>query len=217
MATLLYLEASPRNEQSCSSRTAAVFLETYLDTNPGDTVDHYHLFEHEVPEFDQEAATQKMQHIARLLEDGKGIEPVGKWARILEQIDRLKSADKILISSPMWNFSIPYRLKQWIDVIVQPGLTFGVNRSGDYVGLLKNKRMQLILASGSEYARGFPLDGQGPKTDFQTCYLEHIGRYIGIRDIRTIRIQPTAAATPLEIDKMLDSGMNEAREAARIF
>jgi FMN-dependent NADH-azoreductase len=217
LAKLLYLEASPRYERSYSSRAAAAFLETYLDANPDDTLDHYHLFEHDIPEFDQEAAMQKMQHIARLIKEGKGIEPVGKWAQVLEQIDRLKAADKVLISSPMWNYSIPYRLKQWIDVVVQPGLTFGVNRKGEYVGMLKNKRMQLILSSGSSYAPRFPLPDDGPKTDFQTCYLEHIGRYIGIQDIRTLKIQPTEAATPPEIEAMFESKLADAREAARVF
>ena len=37
---------------------------------------------------------------------------------------RFALADRVLISTPMWNFSIPYKLKQWIDVITQPGLTF---------------------------------------------------------------------------------------------
>jgi FMN-dependent NADH-azoreductase len=217
MAKLLYLEASPRREQSFSSRVAKVFLETYCTENPEDAIDHYHLFEQEIPVFDQEAAVQKMQHIASLIKQGKGIEPVGKWAEILEQIDRLKSADKVLISSPMWNFSIPYCLKQWIDVIVQPGLTFGVNRKGEYVGLLRNKRMQLILSSGSDYAPRFPLPDDGPKTDFQRCYLEHISRYIGIDDVRTIKVAPTEAAAPQDIEKMFELKLSEAREAARVF
>ena len=29
---------------------------------------------------------------------------------------RLALADRVLISTPMWNFSIPYKLKQWLDV-----------------------------------------------------------------------------------------------------
>lgn len=217
MSNLLYLEASPRHEQSYSSRAANVFLETYIAANPQDSIDHYHLFEHEIPEFDQEAASQKMQHIARLIKEGKGIEPVGKWAGVLEQIDRLKSADKILLSTPMWNFSIPYKLKQYIDVIVQPGLTFGVNRKGEYVGLLKNKRMQLILASGSAYPPRFPRQDDGPKTDFQSSYLEHMARYIGIADVRTIKVGPTEAGVPAEIEKSFVAKLIEVCEAASNF
>ena len=33
---------------------------------------------------------------------------------------RFSLADRVLISTPMWNFGIPYKLKQWIDVITQP-------------------------------------------------------------------------------------------------
>lgn len=217
MATLLYLEASPRNDHSFSSRVASAFLETYKELNPDDTIDHYHLFEDEVPEFDQEAATQKMQHIARLIKEGKGIEPEGKWGQVLEQIDRLKRADKVLISSPMWNYSIPYRLKQWLDVVVQPGLTFGVNRKGEYVGMLRDKRMQLILASGSEYQPRFPQPEDAPKSDFQRWYLEHMSRYIGIDDVRTIKIQPTEAAGPAKAEEVLEAKLEEAREAAKTF
>ncbi|MGI9249084.1 MAG: FMN-dependent NADH-azoreductase [Woeseiaceae bacterium] len=217
MAKLLYLEASPRGENSYSSRAAKVFLETYREENPDDVIDHHHLFEDEVPVFDREAADQKMEHIQNLIKHGRGIEPVGKWASVVEEIDRLKSADKILISSPMWNFSIPYVLKQWVDVIVQPALTFGVNREGKYVGLLRDKCMQLILASGSAYADRFPLAEDAPKTDFQTCYLEHIANYIGITDVRTIHVGPTEALPPDQVAENFESKLDEARKAAREF
>ena len=46
------------------------------------------------------------------------------WAGVRAIVDRFKSADKLLISVPMWNFGIPYALKHYIDVITQPGLTF---------------------------------------------------------------------------------------------
>jgi FMN-dependent NADH-azoreductase len=217
MSKLLYLEASPRQEQSYSSRAARVFLDTYLQQNPDDTIDHLQLFEDEIPAFDQEAADQKMQHIQSLIKHGEGIKPVGKWAAVVDAIERLKSADKILISSPMWNFSIPYPLKQWIDVIVQPGLTFGVNRKGQYVGLLRDKRMQLILASGSAYADRFPLAEDAPKTDFQTCYLQHIANYIGIDDVRTIHVGPTEALPPDKVKANFESKLDETREAAGNF
>jgi len=217
LARLLYLEASPRHEQSYSSRAASAFLEAYREAHPDDELDHYHLFDDGVPAFDQEAARQKMEHIQSLIKHGKGIEPAGKWAAVIEQVDRLKAADKILISSPMWNFSIPYILKQWIDVIVQPGLTFGVNREGKYVGLLRDKRLQLILASGSDYERRFPLPDDAPKSDFQTCYLEHIANYIGISDVRTVHVRPTEALPPDQVQERFEATLDEARTAAGEF
>ena len=213
MATLLYIEASPRRDHSFSSRLAAAFLEAYRANNPDDTIDHLHLFDHELPEFDEEAAMQKMEHIQRLIKEGKGIEPTGKWGDVVEQIERLKSADKVLLSSPMWNYSIPYRLKQYIDIVAQPALTFYVNRQGEYKGLLKNRPIQMILSSGSAYAERFPREDDGAKTDFQKPYLEHIARFLGFSDIRVLKMQPTADASPKSIEENFQVMLAQARDA----
>ena len=213
MATLLYIEASPRRDHSFSSRLAAAFLEAYRANNPDDTIDHLHLFDHELPEFDEEAAMQKMEHIQRLIKEGKGIEPTGKWGDVVEQIERLKSADKVLLSSPMWNYSIPYRLKQYIDIVAQPALTFYVNRQGEYKGLLKNRPIQMILSSGSAYAERFPREDDGTKTDFQKPYLEHIARFLGFSDIRVLKMQPTADASPKSIEENFQVMLVQARDA----
>ena len=67
---------------------------------------------------------------------------------------RFSLADRVLISTPMWNFGIPYKLKQWFDVVIQPGLTFRFDPSQGYSPLLKDRPTLVILASGSDYATG---------------------------------------------------------------
>lgn len=217
MATLLYLEASPRGEQSFSSRAAASFLRGYRERNGEDVIQHVSLFDAALPEFDAEAARQKMEHIAALMAGKRGIEPIGKWAAVVAEVERLKAADKLLIATPMWNYSIPYRLKHWIDVVVQPGLTFYVNRRKEYVGMVRGKPLQLILASGSAYRGGFPRLDDGTKTDFQRAYLEHVFRYIGFEDVRVIKIEPTADATAEEVERMFADQLAEAARAGALF
>lgn len=217
MAKLLYIEASPRREHSFSSRLAAAFLEAYRANYPEDTIDHLHLFDHELTDFDEEAAMQKMEHINRLITEGKGIAPEGKWAAVVQEIERLKSADKVLLSSPMWNYSVPYRLKQYIDIVAQPALTFYVNRQGEYKGLLKNRPIQMILSSGSAYADRFPQEGDGTKTDFQRPYLEHIARFLGFSDIRVLKMQPTADASRKSIRENFQTMLARAHDAGGRF
>ncbi|MCC7259193.1 MAG: NAD(P)H-dependent oxidoreductase [Gammaproteobacteria bacterium] len=217
MARLLHIEASPRGEFSFSTRAAAAFLDEYRRTHPQDEIEQLSLFDHALPEFDAEAAAQKMQHIAQLTRGEPGVGPVGKWAAVIAEVERLKAADKVLISTPMWNFSLPYRLKHYLDVIIQPGLVFYVNRSGEYVGMLRGKPLQLIIASGSAYEPGFPRHDGGTKTDFLQAYLEHIARWIGFGDIRVIRLQPTADPKPENVQAMTESRIEEARAAARAF
>lgn len=214
---LLYIEASPRGEQSYSSQVANVFISTWKNAHPGCEVDHLNLFEHSLPVFGREGASQKMAHIARLMKSGEGLEATGEWRGVLEQIDRLKNADKVLISSAMWNFSIPYPLKHYIDLVCQPGLTFGVTPKGEYVGLLKDKKMQLILASGSGYREGFPVPEDGIKADFQSAYLQHIAAFLGFSNVPEIHIRPTQAHGPEVAQNQLEDAISKARKAAAQF
>jgi FMN-dependent NADH-azoreductase len=212
MATLLYIEASPRQDHSVSTRAAREFLDGYRQNNPQDSIDHLALFEEVLPAFAREGANQKMAQIGSLATTGQGIAAQGEWEGVLRVIERFKAADKVLISSPMWNFSIPFQLKHYIDLLCQPGLTFYVNKQGEYVGMVTGKPLQLILASGSEYAMRFPLEEDGTKTDFQRAYLEHIARFIGFEDIRCLKLQPAAGA-PKIVEPMLKEKLEQARQA----
>jgi FMN-dependent NADH-azoreductase len=89
-------------------------------------------------------------------------------------IDEIRHADHIVLTTPMYNFSIPAPLKAWIDLICRAGVTFQYSADGP-VGLLKNKRVDIIMTTG-----GVPL--QSP-ADFSSDYLKQIFRFIGIEDI----------------------------------
>ncbi len=47
------------------------------------------------------------------------------WEAAHTTFQRLNTADRYLFSVPMWNSGIPYILKQFIDVVSQPGMLFG--------------------------------------------------------------------------------------------
>ena len=101
---------------------------------------------------------------------------------------RLALADRVLISTPMWNFGIPYKLKQWIDVITQPGLTFQFDPARGYLPLLEDRPTVVILASGSDFVTGM---NRG-RIDMATPYLRELLRFIGISNVRFVPIGPTA-------------------------
>ena len=214
---LLYIEASPRGENSASSRVANAFIEAYSAANPDDAVEHLPIFDVDLPPFSGEGADQKMAQIADMITGGDGIAITGEWAGVVQEIERLQSADKVVVSCPMWNFSIPYRLKHYIDLVCQPGLTFYVDAQARYIGTITGRPIQFILASGSPYEVRFPLEGDGTKTDFQRAYLEHIARFIGFEDIRFIKIEPTGMLPPDQLDALLASKCADAAQAAATF
>ncbi len=216
MTKLLYIEASPRKENSYSSQVANEFLESYKAANPDHEIEHLPLFETELEPFAMEGANQKMDNIINLMGGGSGIEPTGEWAGVMREIERLKSADKVLLSAPMWNYSIPYRLKHWIDLVVQVGASVMVNEKFEYIGQITDRPLQMVLASGSPYEERFPLETDGIKTDFQRAYLDHIFRFLGFTDIRLIKVQPTGMPGP-DLDAVVANAKIEAEKAAKAF
>lgn len=214
---LLHIEASPRKAASASSRVADAFVNAYRRLHPDHAVERLALFETELPPFGAEGADQKIAQTRDLMTGGGGIKAHGEWVGVMREVERLAGADKVLLSSPMWNFSIPYPLKHYIDLICQPGLTFRVDAQSGYVGLVTGKPLQLVLASGGSYPEGFPLETHGPATDFQRSYLEHVARFIGFEDIRAIRIERTSALPPDALEELLERRCEEAAEAAATF
>ena len=214
---LLFIEASPRGQHSSSSRVANAFVEAYQKANPEHQVERLPLFDIELPSFSAEGSNQKMAQIVDMISGGSGIEASGEWAGVVSEIERLRSADKVIVSTPMWNFSIPYRLKHYFDLICQPGLSFYVNEQREYIGMITDKPIQYILSSGSPYKVGFPQESDGTKTDFARPYLEHISRFIGFEDIRFIKIEPTGMLATDQLEELIKAKCEEAASAGASF
>ncbi len=110
------------------------------------------------------------------------------WDEITAVANRFIAADRYLLAVPMWNGGIPYRLKQYIDVIHQPGLLWGLDPQTGYFGLLKNKKAVLALTSGA-YGPSMPSPAFG--IDHHSSYLRDWLNQAGVTDIDEIRFQPT--------------------------
>ena len=210
MATVLLINASTRPRDSYSFKTAEAFIESYLVAHPGDTVRTLDLSENVIPDFDALAVSGKY----RILHDESNTsEEAQAWKAVKAVIDDFKSADKIVIASPMWNFGIPYRLKQLIDVIVQPGHTFSYSPEKGYSGLVTGRPATLILARGGEY----PAGTDAAAYDFQRPYLEGILRFIGFEDIDTIVVEPTLQGGSEVAEMKLAEAIATARDKAKAF
>jgi len=184
MSRLLYIEASPRGPRSRSSQLAARLTESLKARFRGLEVDHVNLWREELPELDGDLIGAKYARLA-----GAALAPreAEAWATVEAMVRRLDAADRILISSPLWNFSIPYRLKHYIDLVTQPGLTFSFNPKTGYRPLLRSRPVDVILASAGDYRFG-PSWG---RPDLATPYLRVALAFIGLRDIRVIPVGPT--------------------------
>ncbi len=96
----------------------------------------------------------------------------------------LMDADAIVMTAPIYNFSVPSTLKAWIDHVCRAGLTFRYTPDGPQ-GLLRDRPVYLVMASG-----GVPL---GSPVDFASTYLRQVLHFIGIDDVRLIGAERVAA------------------------
>ncbi|MGD8916855.1 MAG: NAD(P)H-dependent oxidoreductase [Syntrophobacterales bacterium] len=209
MARLLYVEASPRKERSASIQIAGTFIGEYERTHPGDVVETMDLWDTSLPEFDGHVIDSKYA-ILHGLEHTE--EQKRAWRAVEDVISQFTGADKYLFSLPMWNFGIPYKLKHYIDVIVQPGYTFSFSPEEGYKGLMAGKPVAAIYARGGAYGSGTGAESY----DLQKAYLEHILGFVGFSDIQTILVEPTLSS-PEEKDKSMKAASELAKKIAATF
>ena len=207
MTRLLHLEASPKGELSTSSKMATAFLDEYKSLNPDITIKSINVFDYELPEFGKTGALSKF---APLEGRERTAEEAELWTKVEKEIQLFDAADRFLISCPMWNYGIPYKLKHYFDIIVQPGVTLGFDEEKMvHVGLLKNRPAKLLVTRSSCQV--------GDYADFQMPYLRYILHAIGINEVSAVIADQTFAFDPEQGQKYVDVKVAEARQAAASF
>lgn len=209
MTRLLHIEASPRGDRSSSTRAARAFLDAFATSDPTAEVDRLDLWAADLPRFDGAVLDAKY---AILGKQPQGPAEAAAWAAVIACIDRLKAADLLLFSVPMWNFSVPYVFKHWIDVVTQPTLTFSFSPEAGYRGLVARKRAAVLYASGGDYRPG----SGNPRPDLQSPFVETWLRFIGITDIATATVSPTLGPSD-RVAAGLAEGLARAAALGRAF
>jgi FMN-dependent NADH-azoreductase len=202
MSKLLHISASPRGAASESLAIAATFVDTFSDVRPDIAVEHWDLWDGTLPPFGAAAAGAKMSIFAGQEPAG---EPAAAWAAVHRTFERFAAADYYLFSVPMWNHGVPYILKQFIDVVSQPGQVFGFDGHTGYTGLVTGKKAVVVYTS-AVYS-----DDRGPQfgVDFQAPYFNDWLRWAGITDVTQITFRPNLAVDDPE------PGRQAAHAAAR--
>ena len=208
MATLLYIESSPRKARSHSIAVANAFLETYRAKNPSDRVETLDLWSESLPAFDGDTINAKY---AVMHQEAQSADESGAWSEITAIAQRFAAADKYLFSVPMWNFSIPYVLKHYIDVITQPGLTWTFSPDTGYSGLVSGRAAAIYSSAGVYH------DGSGAEAfDAQKPYFEAWLGFVGITDVSRVICAPMLGA-PDEVSAAREAAIAAARELAQTF
>jgi FMN-dependent NADH-azoreductase len=180
MPNLLSVVASPRGGYSFSRALTASFVEEWKSNHADGKVVTRDLCTTELPYVD-------LPWIAGAYTPAEQHSPEMKQALAIsnELIAELEAADHIVIGTPMYNFSTPAILKAWIDHIVRVGVTFTTN----YEGLLKNKKVSVIIASAGVYTPGSHTESYNAESG----YLKQVLGFIGLTDVSFVLAGGTSA------------------------
>lgn len=207
MSRLLYIQASPRIQRSHSIAVADAFVAAYKQTYADDEIETLNLFEASIPNFDGLAVQAKYTIMHG---QAHSDEEMRAWKNIERVIEQFTSADKYVFAVPMWNFGIPYRLKQYIDVLVQPGYTFSYSEEKGYQGLVVGKPALVVYARGGEY----PAGSEAEAFDMQSKYVALVLGFVGFKDVRSVFVEPTLQGGPDVAKKRVRQAVDRAKELA---
>lgn len=195
MSKILYIKASPRDEKSSSGQLAEAFLSSAKARNF--SIEVFDVWKERLPDFDGDRVAAKMNVITGQVHSQR---ERTVWDEISRIAQNFADADVYLFSIPMWNGSIPYTLKHYIDVIHQPGILFGLDPQKGYFGLLKNKKAFLTYTSGAfSPAAPSPAFGVDHHSTFMRAWLNQAG----VNEIYEVRFQPTLLSSDPEGAKKL--------------
>lgn len=183
---LLHVIASPRGA-SKSRAVAHTYTQERQRLNTSLMVEELDLWSVQLPEISGDTLSAKYAVLARTEHTAAQRDA---WAAVVALTRHFASFDEYVFSVPMWNLGIPYRLKHFIDVVSQPGMTFTWTPTEGYQGLLHKRRAFVAYASAFDYSPGAPL----APLDVQKCYVETWLQLIGITDIVSVDCGPTSPA-----------------------
>ncbi|EHR5761279.1 TPA: FMN-dependent NADH-azoreductase [Vibrio parahaemolyticus] len=92
-------------------------------------------------------------------------------------IEEVKAADTLVIAAPMYNFTIPTQLKNWIDLIARAGVTFKYTENG-VQGLIEGKKAIVVTTRGGIH--------KDSPTDNVTPYIRTVLGFVGITDVEFV-------------------------------
>jgi FMN-dependent NADH-azoreductase len=143
------------------------------------------LFDAGLPEFTGELASAKQKF---LMGQELTVAEQQQWQAVTQLVEQFVGADHYLFGVPMWNFNVPYKLKQYIDLITHPGLTFTRDEQG--IRGLASGATTVIYSRGGDYS---PKDGAPDPYDFQSPYLRAWLGLVGLGPVTEVLVQSTMA------------------------
>ena len=120
----------------------------------------------------------------------------------IEHMDNLvkqfKEADKIVLATPMFNFSLPGAVKSYFDAIIFKGETWEAGENGFY-GLIKDKKALILMTAGGNYS-----EGDYKELEFGAKLAKTLFNFMGIQDVQINFTQSLNMVSPEQANQLIE-------------
>ncbi|WP_251943205.1 NAD(P)H-dependent oxidoreductase [Staphylococcus sp. Marseille-Q5304] len=208
MKTLI-INAHPdfNNEQSFSLKLENMFIEKYQKVFTNNKLEIINLYDIEIPQVTQQQLLNtwdKQRHKQSLTTEEQHLAQLSK--KLLEQF---KGAQRIVIVTPLHNFNITSKMKDYMDNIMLARETFKYTKEGSVGLMTDNYKALLLQASGSIYTN----DDRYTPLDFSYRYLKEMFENImGFDKFYVVRAEGTAILPEEEVMQKASQNLDIAFE-----
>ena len=176
--SILLVTSSPRGDASHSTRVATDLAQKLIAADPANTLVVRDLVANPLPHIDPDYATGI--YTPAEARTARQAEVVGVSDAVL---DELFAADTVILATGFINFNISSTLKSWVDHVARSGKSFAYSEGGPK-GLVKGKKVYIVLASGGIYS-----EGAAVQMDHAIPYLRSVLGFLGMTDVEVIRVE----------------------------
>jgi len=215
--TLLHLDASAREKRSLSRSLSQQFIEQWQNNHQNS-----HILRRDLGKNPPPAITEAWIGAAFTPSDQRSDAQNTVLTLSDQLIAEVKTADLIVMGTPMYNYGMPAALKAWFDQVIRINQTFSFDLArGDYplAPILTGKTL-VVLTSSGEF--GFAPGGFREQENHLVPHLKNCAKFLGVdtkKDFHHIgieyqefgdtrhqqSIQQAQEAVPLLVKQVLDT------------
>ena len=192
MKKLVYIDACIRDEESRTKRIAVPLIEELKNRYDVTT---FIINDLKLDIVQKELITKRLK--------GDIPEYVMNWAKTI------RDADRVVISAPFWDMSIPSSLKVFIELCSILNVTFNSNDKTCF-GNCKSEKLLYITTRGMDISTRDKLD-QG------TSYLEALSCLWGLGEVITVSTQNMDYSSNEEIENKIKNAIEEGLRICKDF
>jgi len=176
---ILHVCANPKpTEESVSKQLAAAFFSKIIELRSDIELVNVDLYDEKPPFYSYELYKRAWYPVFDgSYEPSKAEEMAMNYA--VKQSEDFNKADVLVLTMPMWNFTVPAIMKAWMDQVLCPGLTFSISKEEGIKPLHKIKSVVLLVASGGVYK-------EDDDRDALTRQVRNAFGFIGIEDVEVV-------------------------------